>query len=392
MRPMHLVLAAADSADDLRRELDAVFGKSPRSLAPGLFGVEPDDGCADPIPPLVFARQFLPDARAVSAPSIRTWATLVVDAIVGTLPDDRPWSLHVVAFREVGATREGARAWHSQRRGKPTGATGRDAPRGRADARRTDPEPEPRPKDAVGEERCRLISQTVVELLKARRRHLARRLRSGGEPFLEDESLVQLLLVTPERGFLSITQATIPYEHRRTIACFPRGEVPIARDPGAPSRAFAKLVEGEIRLGRTIAEGETCVDLGASPGGWTHHAVGRGARVTAVDRSELRPDLMNHPRVRFQRGDVFRFEPQEPVDWLVCDVIASPDRVAELLLHWLRMGWCRNFIVTLKLWEDGSAAAIASLQRELPQVAVDVGLLRLCANKKEICAFGRRRG
>ena len=59
--------------------------------------------------------------------------------------------------------------------------------------------------------------------------------------------------------------------------------------------------EAEARLGRRIAPGDRCVDLGASPGSWTYVAVTRGARVTAVDRSELRPDLMQSRQVRFHR-------------------------------------------------------------------------------------------
>jgi 23S rRNA C2498 (ribose-2'-O)-methylase RlmM len=53
----------------------------------------------------------------------------------------------------------------------------------------------------------------------------------------------------------------------------------IAADKATPSRAYAKLVEAKLRLGRAIRAGETCVDLGASPGSWTYVAVTRGARV-----------------------------------------------------------------------------------------------------------------
>ena len=64
-------------------------------------------------------------------------------------------------------------------------------------------------------------------------------------------------------------------------------ETPADRD--APSRAFAKLVEAELRFGENIAVGQTCVDLGSSPGSWAYVAVRRGARVVAIDRSPLRP-------------------------------------------------------------------------------------------------------
>jgi 23S rRNA (cytidine2498-2'-O)-methyltransferase len=324
---------------------------------------------------LPFARQVLPHAREVGAPSVRTWANLIAEAVVGVLPDQAPWSLHIFPFKEVASeSRMGARAFHSQARSRA----------GKTPAK-------PRPEQGtspVGHHRGELVREAVVELLQKRRRHLLRHWRNGASPFTEDEALVQLVLTTPDQGFLSVAKAPLPFEQRHVVSCFPGGEIALARDQRAPSRAFAKLVEAEQRLGRRIAARETCVDLGASPGSWTYVAVERGAKVIAVDRSELRPDLMQHPRVRFQRGDAFRYRPEAPVDWLVCDVIASAERSADLLIEWLRNGWCRHFVVTLKVSDEGSADVLARLERELVGLTSELGLLRLCANKKEVCAFG----
>lgn len=399
---VHLVLAAADSRDELARELASAGLTQAREQAPGLFAYEPLAAGA-PLPELLFARQQLPSAREVSAPSVRTWATLLADALIGALPDDQPWSLHVVAFRPAQEERMGARAWHSQSRtptrggrfgGRPDRVPARaqrtsldaEAPTERtttADAREGAP--------VVGEHRGTLIREALTEILQKRRRHLLRQLREPGAVFLPNESLVQLLLVTNDSGFLSIAPAPLPFEQRRILSPFPGGEVPLARDPRAPSRAFAKLVEAEARFGRRIEAGETCADLGASPGGWTYVAVKRGARVTAVDRSELRPDLQHHPLVRFVKGDAFRFAPDAPVDWLVCDVIASADRSAEMLLHFLEQRWCKHFVVTLKLGDGGSPETIQLLRERLPTLTSEHYLLRLSANKKEVCAFGSAR-
>ncbi len=240
----------------------------------------------------------------------------------------------------------------------------------------------------VGSSRCQLIRETLIELLERRRRHLGRWLRHRDASFFPDESLVQLLLVSPDEGFLSIAPAPAPFQLRHVISCFSGGEVPLATDKEAPSRAFAKLVEAEARMGRRIARGETCVDLGASPGSWTYVAARRGAHVTAVDRAELRGDLMQRANVSFQRGDAFRFRPAAPVDWLLCDVIAAAERSAELLLRWLRERCCQRFIVTLKLDDAHSGEVLAQLKRELPPLTSELWLSRLCANKKEVCAFG----
>lgn len=371
---MHLVVAAADSRDALKRELSRAFTGAIREPRSGLFACDPAPQRNEAFPDLVFARQILPDALEVRAPSIRTWAELLVNAVVGVLPDGEPWSLHVFPFEEVAAgSRLGARAWHSRaRKAESTVARAASAERG------------------AGGTRCRMIKDAVLEMLGKRRRQLARALRNDAGPFFPNEALLQLVLTSAETGYLSLVPAPLAFQTRRSLSCFSGGNVALAVDKQAPSRAFAKLVEAEARMGTRIAARETCVDLGASPGSFTYVAARRGARVTAVDRSELRDDLMRHPHVQFARADAFRFVPEAPVHWLLCDVIARADRSADLLLRWLRERWCTHFVVTLKLDDEGGEAAVAALSRALPALAGEFWLLKLSANKKEVCAFGTR--
>ena len=162
----------------------------------------------------------------------------------------------------------------------------------------------------------------------------------------------------------------------------------MADDKSAPSRAFTKLVESEQRLGRQIERGQSCVDLGASPGSWSYVAIQRGAHVIAVDRSELREDLMRCPRLHYENTDAFKYQPAQSVDWLVCDVIAAPQRSIDLLLEWLREKRMRNFIVTIKFKGHDEYPLLDILKREAPPLCADFRLTRLCANKNEVCAFG----
>jgi 23S rRNA (cytidine2498-2'-O)-methyltransferase len=97
---------------------------------------------------------------------------------------------------------------------------------------------------------------------------------------------------------------------------------------------------------------------------------------------------MHNPLVRFEETDAFQFQPSGAVDWLLCDVIAPPDRTAALLLNWLHRGWCRRFVVTLKLKDDQGVAPLQRLKAELPVLTREFRLLRLNANKKEVTAFG----
>lgn len=337
---MHLFLADFDStsflADELRRSAPESTQRVMEDI--GILSDARLDGLW-----LAFARQTLPDAVETQAASINAWADRIVDVAAGVLPDDHPWRLHL---------------WPQYGEGK------------------------------AGKNRCELIRASVMERLKKRRRHL---LRSWGESesVLDARtSLVQCLLASPETGWLSASVAPLAYAHRHLVSSFPRGEVPLADDKSAPSRAFTKLVEAEQRLGRRIEHGQTCVDLGASPGSWSYVAIQRGAHVTAVDRSELRVDLMRHPRLRFETADAFKYQPPQTVDWLVCDVIAAPERSIGLLLEWLRGRRMRNFIVTVKFKGHDEYALLETLKREAPPLCAGFHLSRLCANKNEVCAFG----
>ena len=50
-----------------------------------------------------------------------------------------------------------------------------------------------------------------------------------------------------------------------------------------------------------------------------------------------------------RREDGFRFRPEHAVDWMVCDIVEQPARIAELAGRWLGEGLCRRSIFNLKL-------------------------------------------
>lgn len=121
----------------------------------------------------------------------------------------------------------------------------------------------------------------------------------------------------------------------------------------APSRSTLKLEEALLLFVRDpqrwLAPGMTAVDLGASPGGWTWQLVRRHLRVTAVDNGGLQQALLDSGLVDHVRADAFRYRPTRPVDWMVCDVVEQPSRIAALVGRWMAEGWCRQSIFNLKL-------------------------------------------
>lgn len=123
----------------------------------------------------------------------------------------------------------------------------------------------------------------------------------------------------------------------------------------APSRSVLKLEEAALALlsdaerRKSLVKGMRAVDLGAAPGGWTWQLVHWGLRVTAIDNGPMDPGLMASGQVEHKRVDGFKYIPPRPVDWLVCDMVEKPLRVAELAARWLAQGWARRAVVNLKL-------------------------------------------
>ncbi|GAA5147908.1 hypothetical protein GCM10023213_43280 [Prosthecobacter algae] len=336
---MHVFLPVIDCGPFLVEELKRAGIAATEDAMTGLIHAPalPD------LPWLAFARQTLPEATEVKEASINAWADHIITRIAGILPDAQPWRLHL---------------WPAYGEGK------------------------------AGLHRCDLIRTALNERLKKRRRALLRSLEESASAFSSETSLVQAVLTGPDAGFVSVSAAPQPSQLRSLISPFLGGDVPHAEDKAAPSRAFAKVIESELRLGQQIESGQTCVDLGASPGSWSYVAIQRGAYVTAIDRSPLRDDLMRNPRLSFQQADAFKFRPQQPVDWLICDIIAAPQRSLDLLLDWLRERQMRRFIVTLKFKGSDEYHLMDALKELAPPLCADFRLTRLCANKNEVTAFG----
>jgi 23S rRNA (cytidine2498-2'-O)-methyltransferase len=148
-------------------------------------------------------------------------------------------------------------------------------------------------------------------------------------------------LLAPERLLASPTK-TSP---------FVNGEIAFVEDrKGPPSRAYLKLWEALTRIGRHPMAGETCLDLGASPGGWTWALARLGARVVAVDKAPLEARVAAMPGVSVRQESAFGLEPREEptVDWLFSDVICYPARLLALVRRWIAAGKARNVVCTLK--------------------------------------------
>ena len=172
----------------------------------------------------------------------------------------------------------------------------------------------------------------------------------------------------------------------------------------APSRSYLKLAEAfEVFLNPKeqalwLKPGMTAVDLGAAPGGWTWQLVQRGLKVTAVDNGPLKGAAAGHPSIRHLRQDGFRFRPQRPVDWLVCDMVEQPQRVAALMTEWFVGGFAQRAIFNLKLPMKKRVAALHDALNNIRTALNNKGVRyqleakQLYHDREEVTIFLARKG
>ena len=146
---------------------------------------------------------------------------------------------------------------------------------------------------------------------------------------------------------------------------FPNGEPVFVEDRvGPPSRAYLKVWEALARFRSRPRPGERCLDLGASPGGWTWFLARTGATVLAVDKAPLAESVMAMANVRWREGSAFGLEPADvgPVDWLFSDIICYPTRLLAMVRRWHAAGTVRNFVCTIKFQGDNDHGVVREFQ------------------------------
>ena len=149
----------------------------------------------------------------------------------------------------------------------------------------------------------------------------------------------------PLGAWTLIDEHTMLYAARTTNP-FPDGELVFNEDKvNPPSRAYLKLWEWFTLNGVQPRAGETCLDLGSSPGGWTWVLDQTGARVISVDKAPLSSQVPWSANVEYRGESAFALEPFA-VDWLFSDIICYPTRLLELVERW--DGFAKRMVCTIK--------------------------------------------
>lgn len=311
-KKMHLILCRPGFAGTLASELQDRWGIAGEVVHKAAVAV-PDAVKLPPLGDTVFARQYLPLAMRHTGEDAAGVVDLVMArlAVLSKRDNYKPgrWTMHSFAIDDDPGIARGAK-----------------------------------------------LEQAVLVSMKGKMQAVARR-HVAPEVFAEGageagDMLIQIFVAGPEEAWVSIAP--------RTAGMAPHvgGIQRMRATPGAPSRSSSKLSEA-LEVLRVIGVepkvGETAVDLGAAPGGWTLVMMRHGVDVTAVDHAEL--DLpkdkggktKNFGRVIHVKENGLKFRPGEMVDWLCCDMVMGSRQTLEVLGVWLKEGLMRNFVVNIKL-------------------------------------------
>jgi 23S rRNA (cytidine2498-2'-O)-methyltransferase len=166
---------------------------------------------------------------------------------------------------------------------------------------------------------------------------------------------------------------------------FPNGEIVFNEDKiNPPNRAYLKLWELFTRTQTMPKKDELCLDMGASPGGWTWVLSQLGANVISVDRAALAPNIEKLSNVKHIQYNAFTVKPAEigRVDWFFSDVICYPDKLWKWVSTWLDSGLCGKFVCTIKFQGKWNRDIVEKFQ-SVPGSS----LVHLFYNKHELTWF-----
>ncbi|WP_028388012.1 SAM-dependent methyltransferase [Legionella fairfieldensis] len=219
--------------------------------------------------------------------------------------------------------------------------------------------------------------------------HQIRRSRLIEEQLRKCPTLTQSFPVQQEipliGSFSLLDQHTLIYSTTR-LKKWPDGHCFFVEDKiNPPNRAYLKLWEALTLLNNYPKPGESVLDLGASPGGWTYVMQSSGTVVTAVDKADLHEKIAQLPRVNFLKQSAFALDPatlEQTFDWVLSDVACYPARAFQLIMKWINSGKAKQLIFTIKLQGKTDINLLKQFQA-IP----DSCLLNLFYNKHEVTFF-----
>ncbi len=157
------------------------------------------------------------------------------------------------------------------------------------------------------------------------------------------------------------------------------------------SRAEFKLLEALDRFRIDLKKTKTAIDLGASPGGWTHLLAQKGMFVTAVDPAKLDQKVTAMPNVKHIRmvSQDFLKNNFDKYDMIVNDMKMFGDKSAHIVCN------CSNnlknnavLIMTIKLAKENLYEQILEALKILNSKFKIVAVKKLFHTRQEVIVYG----
>lgn len=165
-------------------------------------------------------------------------------------------------------------------------------------------------------------------------------------------------------------------------------------DNDAPSRSYLKIEETFDRMEQHPQPGQTVVDLGAAPGGWTYSFLKHGCHVTAVDNAQLRipPRVQAAGRLQHLQRDGISFIPPpelRPVDWLASDMLQVAGTNIGMLRKWVENRWMRRFVFNVKIPQQNALETIRPVHDYLRAThSLSFTIRQLYHDRREVTIWG----
>jgi 23S rRNA (cytidine2498-2'-O)-methyltransferase len=343
-----LYLGGPHVIDVLIDELRQLGARDPVEVAPGIVAVRPiaaSSGLLDP----ALARQAMPHAHVVTGSNANDLAATILDRLAATTSG--------VVLVE-------------------------------GDVEVTVPEMERRGSNALEEHPLEAARIDLDAVLRAK---VTGRRAKRGDTAPSTGHRLRVLLVDAWSAWVSVAPAPVGPALLSWPSPFPGGRALDERAANAPSSAHRKLDEALAWLDTAPSSDDVVLDLGAAPGGWSWAALRRGARVIAVDRADMDPEIVKHERLEHVRADAFKYVPERQPTWLLCDVIAEPERSLEVVARAVQSTALRALVVTLKLKRPVKLDVIKRARALCRTTPGFFGRTKsLAANKLEVTVMMRR--
>jgi 23S rRNA (cytidine2498-2'-O)-methyltransferase len=190
--------------------------------------------------------------------------------------------------------------------------------------------------------------KSISKFCKQFKPHLTASLKKNRLLSSQASQRLHILFIDSHTAYIGVSQ-------RENSAPQAMGITRLKMPADAPSRSTLKLEEAlhwfidQEQQRQFIKAGMQAVDLGAAPGGWSWQLVQRGMLVTAIDNGPMQAELMSSGMVEHLQTDAFKWMPDKPVDWLVCDMVERPLHVSRMVTRWFTRRRCQYSIFNLKL-------------------------------------------